>query len=245
MIDEEHFINYNVASDIFRYHVSKKGCEMKTFLKKYGHAWVFIYALIYMPWFVWLEKTVTVNYHVIHIPLDDKIPFCEYFIIPYYLWFLLVPAVFAYEFFYSKREFYRMCILMFSGMTVFLIVCTVWHNGVDLRSQVHLSDNLCSELVRHLHEADTCTNVLPSMHVFNTLGCLIALFESRGIKKKRGLILGASTLLCVFILMSTVFLKQHSFVDVAAAVVLAVILYAIVYLPYHFYPESDSELSAN
>ena len=77
---------------------------MKDFVKKYGHAWVFLYALIYMPWFMWLEKTVTTEYHVVHIALDDKIPFCEYFIIPYYIWFLFVPAVFAYEFFYSKKK---------------------------------------------------------------------------------------------------------------------------------------------
>ena len=56
---------------------------MKDFVKKYGHAWAFLYALIYMPWFMWLEKTVTTDYHVIHVALDDKIPFCEYFIIPY------------------------------------------------------------------------------------------------------------------------------------------------------------------
>lgn len=213
---------------------------MKDFVKKYGHAWLFLYALIYMPWFMWLEKTVTTEYHVVHIALDDKIPFCECFIIPYYIWFLFVPAVFAYEFFYSKKEFYRMCILMFSGMTVFLIVCTLWHNGTDLRSQIRFGDNFCSMLVRRLHKADTCTNVLPSMHVFNTLGCLIALFESKGLKKKRGLILCLSTLLCVFILMSTVLLKQHSLVDVITAVILAVILYGIVYLPYHFFPEETS-----
>ena len=213
---------------------------MKDFVKKYGHAWVFLYALIYMPWFMWLEKTVTTEYHVVHIALDDKIPFCEFFIIPYYIWFLFVPAVFAYEFFYSKKEFYRMCILMFSGMTVFLIVCTLWHNGTDLRGQIRFDDNFCSMLVRRLHKADTCTNVLPSMHVFNTLGCLIALFESKGLKKKRGLILCLSTLLCVFILMSTVLLKQHSLVDVITAVILAAILYGIVYLPYHFFPEETS-----
>ena len=220
---------------------------MKTrdFFKKYSHIWVLSYALVYVPWFLWLEKTVTSDYHVLHIALDDKIPFCEYFIIPYLAWFLFVPAVFIYEFFYSRKEFYRMCIFMISGMTIFLIVCTLWHNGIELRSQIRLKDNLCCDLVRHLHKADTSTNVLPSLHVFETLGCLIALFESRGLKKKRGLILLFATLLSVFILLSTVFLKQHSLVDVFAAIVMAVILYAIVFLPYHFYPEDTDEDASN
>ena len=50
---------------------------MKTFLKKYKHAWVFLYGLIYLPWFFYLEQHVTTKFHVIHTPLDDKIPFIE------------------------------------------------------------------------------------------------------------------------------------------------------------------------
>ena len=34
-------------------------------MKRYKHAWVFLYALIYMPWFLFLEKHVTMNYHVV------------------------------------------------------------------------------------------------------------------------------------------------------------------------------------
>ena len=30
--------------------------KAKSFLKKYRHAWVLSYFLIYMPWFVYLEK---------------------------------------------------------------------------------------------------------------------------------------------------------------------------------------------
>ena len=52
---------------------------MKYFVKKYSHAWVLLYFLIYMPWFSWLEKNVTTEFSVIHIDLDDKIPFLEIF----------------------------------------------------------------------------------------------------------------------------------------------------------------------
>ena len=52
-------------------------------LKKYKHAWVFSYALLYMPWFLYLEKHVIQDFCVIHSVIDDYIPFVEYFIIPY------------------------------------------------------------------------------------------------------------------------------------------------------------------
>ena len=46
-------------------------------LKKYKHGWVFSYFLVYMPWFLYLEKHVTKNYHVIHSAIDDEIPLCR------------------------------------------------------------------------------------------------------------------------------------------------------------------------
>ena len=58
--------------------------RVKAFAKKYSHAWVFLYTFIYMPWFCYLEEHIQKNYFIIHSPLDDFVPFIEYFIIPYY-----------------------------------------------------------------------------------------------------------------------------------------------------------------
>ena len=65
---------------------------LKELLKKYGHIWILGYGFIYLPWFMHLEKTVTSNYHIMHSSLDDMIPFNEYFVIPYLLWFAYVTA---------------------------------------------------------------------------------------------------------------------------------------------------------
>ena len=43
--------------------------------------------------------------HVIHCSLDDIIPFCEYFIIPYILWFLYIAAGLIFFFFTSFLSF--------------------------------------------------------------------------------------------------------------------------------------------
>ena len=60
----------------------KKICGL---LYKYRHAWLLSYAFIYLPWFMFLERTVTRDYHIMHASLDDLIPFNEYFIVPYFL----------------------------------------------------------------------------------------------------------------------------------------------------------------
>ena len=72
---------------------------MKQFLLKYKHAWVLLYGFIYLPWFSYLERTITKNYHIMHVTMDDYIPFNEFFIIPYLLWFLYVGGAILYFFF--------------------------------------------------------------------------------------------------------------------------------------------------
>ena len=54
---------------------------MKKLLNKYQHLWILSYFIIYLVWFGYVEKTVTNHFHVIHVALDDYIPFCEVFII--------------------------------------------------------------------------------------------------------------------------------------------------------------------
>ena len=201
---------------------------MKKFLKKYGHAWILSYGLLYLSWFFHLEETVTHHYHVMHSKLDDYIPFNEYFIIPYLLWFLYVTAAIVYFFFHNKEDYYRLCIFLFTGMTLCLLVCTLMPNGTDLRPVVDPEKNFCSWLVSLIHRADTSTNVFPSIHAYNSIGVHIAVRKSEQLQKYRGLRL-ASFLLAASICLSTVFLKQHSVIDVAGAILLAIGVYPLAY----------------
>ena len=204
--------------------------KLRIFYLKYKHAIpLIIYGIIYMAWFAWLEKNTTGHYRIIHMAADDYIPFCEVFVIPYFLWFAYVSAVVIYFFFKNKEDYYRTCIFLFTGMTIFLIICTIWHNGLDLRQDISYNNNLCAKLVKMLYKTDTSTNVFPSLHVFNTLGCLVALYRSKGMKDKTWIKVIA-TIIGILIILSTMFLKQHSVWDVIGAFALAAILYPIVYV---------------
>ena len=204
--------------------------KAKNFIKKYRHAWVLLYGFIYMPWFIWLEKHVRQGYYLIHSPLDDYIPFVEYFIVPYFLWFVFIAATGLYFFFTDRRGFYRLCTFMFSGMTIFLIICTIFPNGLALRPEVFPRDNIFTDAVRWLYQTDTPTNVLPSIHVFNSLGAAFAIGHSHALRKKRW-VQPAAFVLAGLIILSTVFLKQHSVTDVFAAMVMAGVIYPFVYVP--------------
>lgn len=204
--------------------------KFKKIIQKYGHAWVFLYGLIYLPWFAWLEKNVTSNFYVIHCTLDDYIPFVEYFIVPYLLWFIYIACTFLYFFFTDKQGFYRLVCLLFTGMTLFLIICTLFPNGLHLRPMVFERQNIFVDLVRALYKTDTPTNVLPSLHVFNSIGCYIAIRKSEKLRNNKPVHYGAF-ILTTLIVLSTMFLKQHSVIDVVSAFAMAYFLYRLVYTP--------------
>ena len=146
------------------------------------------------------------------------------------MWFAFIAAAFLYFFFTDVPGFYRMAKFMFTGMTVFLIISTLFPNGQDLRPAVFESDNVFVDMVRMLYRADTCTNVFPSIHVFNSLGVCIAVRESEALKKHRGVCVGVY-ILAGLIILATVFLKQHSVLDGMGAAFMAYVLYQLVYAP--------------
>lgn len=204
---------------------------MKEFIAKYKHAWVMLYVLIYLPWFFFLEKNV-VRYDIVHVELDDYIPFCEYFVIPYFLWFAYVVVAVLYFFFTNKDDYYRLCSFLFIGMTLSLAICTVWPNGHDLRPTELTRDNIFMDMVRGLWKTDTPTNVFPSIHVYNSIGVHIAVRNSEALKNRRG-IRTVSFILMVSICLATVFLKQHSVVDGLGAIAMSLFMYRMVYHPEH------------
>ena len=202
--------------------------KAKAFIKKYSHAWVFLYAFIYLPWFNYLEEHIQKHFFVIHSPLDNFIPFIEYFILPYYFWFVFMAICIFYFFFTDKAGFYKITSFLIIGMTAFLIICTVFPNGLNLRPTTFARDNFCIDLVKRLYRLDTPTNVLPSIHVFNTVGILIAASHSEKLKAHKG-IMWSVYITGILIILSTVFLKQHSVTDVIAAFAMACIIYPFVY----------------
>lgn len=204
---------------------------LKQFLLKYKHCWVLSYFFIYLVWFFALEQSVTTEYYSVRIWLDDYIPFNEWFIIPYYLWFLYIFITVAYFFFTSKEAFYKVTSYLFIGMTICLIIYTIWPNGQDLRPDLNTlgRDNILIDLIRRLYGSDTSTNVCPSIHVFNSIGANIAICKSNSLRKHKWIPI-SSTILTILICLSTMFLKQHSALDVIAGLALGLIMYFIVYV---------------
>lgn len=189
----------------------------------------FVYAVFYFVCFILLEHR-DVEVHLISCPLDQMIPFCEWFIIPYYLWFVYI-TVFLIWFTLgpaTSGEFHRYGFYLCTGMTLFLFISWVWPNGLQLRPETFPRDNILTTIVKGLYKTDTSTNVFPSIHVFNSVATCIAIWDSYYFKKKYFVRWG-TLILTVLIVLSTMFLKQHSVIDVAGGLIMAWVLWYIFY----------------
>lgn len=105
-------------------------------IRKYGHFIIVpIYLVFYLLVFQHVESRSGAQVHILHTRLDDMIPFCEYFIIPYVLWFGYVAAAVIYFGLIgkSRQEYFRLIASLGIGMTLFLAISLVWPNGHALR----------------------------------------------------------------------------------------------------------------
>lgn len=188
---------------------------------------ILIYAPIYMMWFIFLEKHTFSHYAVIHTAIDDMIPFQEIFVIPYYTWFLYVSLTLLF-FLLSLdiEDYYKNFIFLATGMTVFLVISTLFPNMHMLRPSVMPRDNILTGLVQIVYSHDTAANLWPSIHVYNSVGTMIAVHHSRRFNRT-GKVL--SDLIGVSIILSTMFIKQHSVYDVVTALIMAIVFYIMFY----------------
>lgn len=216
--------------------------QIKQLFKKYSHALLLIYFLLYMPYFNFLNSysPTRADATVMYSKLDDLIPFAEIFVIPYFLWFAYIAVGYVFLMLSSKKEFIRMCIFLYTGMTICLIIYTVFPNCQNLRVDYNTlgRENILISAIKMLQQSDTPYNVFPSIHCLNSIGMHIAIAKSKKITKYKTAIVTASFILCVLIVLSTVFVKQHSILDVFGALALSVPLYIIAYIPkYNFIKE--------
>lgn len=174
-----------------------------------------------------MELIGTDNYHNVHCFLDDKIPFCEYFVIPYYFWFIFLMGMVIYGFFWDETALKNYMKFTAITYTVTLFIYAVYPTAQDLRPVSFELDSFFTQIVRFAYKVDTNTNVCPSIHVLGSMAVYFAARKSRVFGKMVWRVAFCAT--AVLITLSTLFIKQHSVLDVVFAVILGVAVYPFVY----------------
>lgn len=151
----------------------------------------------------------------VHCWLDDVVPFCEWFVIPYVSWYLLIVGSLLYFLLYSVDSFRKMQTYIIITQIIAMVVYIIFPNRQDLRPEVFLRDNILTQLLGIIYSVDTNTGVCPSLHVAYSLGIASIWLRESGVPK--WIRIGIAVW-CGIICISVAFVKQHSVVDIFAAV---------------------------
>lgn len=146
--------------------------------------------------------------------LDALIPFCEWFLIPYVGWYLLIVVSLLYFALYNPTNFRRLQIFIIVTQVVAMAVYIVFPNRQDLRPDVFPRENFLTDCIAFLYSFDTSTGVCPSLHCAYSIGIASVWWKEPSASRftKWGV-----TVFVVLVCLSTTFIKQHSAVDFFAA----------------------------
>ena len=151
----------------------------------------------------------------IHCRLDDLIPFCDWFVIPYVSWYLLIVVSMGYFLLYRVESFRSMQTYIIITQVIAMAVYILYPNRQDLRPETFPRENILTWILGLIYSFDTSTGVCPSLHVAYSLG-----IASTWLREKTAplWVRLAIALWCGVICISVAFVKQHSVVDIFAAI---------------------------
>ena len=201
--------------------------RLKQTIAAHPVALALIFFLFYFAGFFGLEQLISQPKYIIYCGLDSLIPFNEWFIFAYGAWFALIPWALITLLIRDRSSYFYLCAVMFSGMAISLLLYLLFPNGVQLRPETIAGDNIAASLMQMVWAVDTSTNVCPSIHVSTTVAIFLAVRHSR-IWQRRSLVVGGCGVLAALICLSTVFLKQHSVIDVLCGIALTLVLHLVV-----------------
>ena len=196
---------------------------------QYAHLKLLLFWPIYFLRYPIIE---TINYAERCFPvscsLDAMIPFHEGFFIPYQLWMVCLLAMTVYTLLYDIPSFKKYIQFLAISFSISTVIYLIFPTCQNLRPTEFPRDNVMTHLVQMMYQLDTNTNVCPSEHVIGSLALLAAAINTKSLRTPGKLTLIAAA--SVIISISTVFLKQHSVVDVIAALPVCMVTYWFCYM---------------
>lgn len=152
--------------------------------------------------------------HVVHCFLDDIIPFNEFFLIFYVGWYVLVFGSLLYYFLYDVKRFRQLDLYIFVTQMVAMACYIFFPSRQDLRPEVFPRENFFTWVLGLIYTFDTNTGVCPSLHVAYSLAIVSVMVKDENLSKPLKLFV---TVFSILVCLSTAFVKQHSVVDILAA----------------------------
>lgn len=182
---------------------------------EFRHLYLLLGWVVYFGFYFLTENLIPAeNCHVIHCALDDMVPFCEWFVIAYAGWYVLIVISLGYFLLYSVDSFRKLQTYIIITQAVAMVVYILYPSRQDLRPAEFSNSNICTWILGLIYSFDTNTGVCPSLHVAYSLGIASTWLREKSVPRlTKAAVVFAVFMICI----SVAFVKQHSVVDIAAA----------------------------
>ena len=194
---------------------------------RFSHALLLLGWPVYFGLYFLTENLIAYeDCHVIHSFIDDIIPFNEYFLLFYVAWYALVVGSLIVTFFYDVPRFKKLQTYIMITQAIAMICYIVYPSIQDLRPEAFPRDNIFTRILGFIYSFDTPTGVCPSLHVGYSLAILSVGMKNNDLRWWHKVLL---YLFVSMICLSICFVKQHSFLDIVAALPMCLLAEAILY----------------
>ena len=194
---------------------------------RFRHVWLALSWIGYFAMYVLTEHLIPAERcRPVHIPLDDLIPFNEYFVLFYVGWYVLVFFSLLYYLLYDAEQFKRLQWYIIITQVIAMACYILYPTRQDLRPDSFAHDNFLTQVVAYLYSFDTNTGVCPSLHAGYSFAILSVQLRDRNISLWWKVTL---TVLVICICLSVCFIKQHSALDVFAAIPMCLVAELLIF----------------
>lgn len=213
---------------------------MNAFMRK----WIHLIGIATIPLqgfiYVWISKNIGPNIHHNYYWLDTQIPFLRWFVLAYVSWMPVMYISFLYLGMVNRSVYIRTVIIY----NLALIVCNLcfWYFATYVPRPTVENTDLAGVLVNFIYRADNPYNCFPSVHCLTSYLLFITL--KRDIIIARYLRIFFNILLWL-IIASTVFIKQHSILDVFGGIILAEIAYWAVHYATSLFTKREKQFTSS
>ena len=211
----KHFTFGKSVVDYSKFRLSKLNDPEFKHLKLLG-GWI-VYFIFY---FITENMIPESRLHLIHCGLDDIIPFNEYFFIFYCFWYVLIVISLLYFMLYDVDSFCKLQKFIMITQFIAMVIYIFYPSVQDLRPAVMPRDNFFCHLAEFIYWFDTPTGVFPSLHVAYSIGIASVWMKDKKAPDWWKVFVFIS---CFMISISVMFVKQHSALDVLAAIPVGIV----------------------
>ena len=172
-----------------------------------------------------LVKLLQKTPYLIGNTIDKKIPFIEYFVYFYVIWYLMLIIV-PYIFYKNDKKDLIKYISLYSLCSITANIIFIIYPTIIERASI-MPNTITKQIVNLIYYFDTpALNCFPSMHCIVSFIFILIAIESKTMTKNKKIII---TSLSTLVILSTLFIKQHVLYDVIGALII-VLIYSLIYL---------------